>query len=180
VTRRAAADRPVPQPAGPAAAGPRAGLVAAGPPVTGPPLPELAGRLGYLLKHAQLALAGLTAAALAPSGITGRQLAVLIAIDGAAPLSQAEAAGRLGVDRTTMVALIDELEEAGLVRRQRDSADRRKNVVVLTEAGRATLATATTASQAAERQFLRPLPSAQAAALRGALQAVAFPGHDDS
>lgn len=166
MTRRAAADRPVPPPAGPAAAG--------------RPLPELAGRLGYLLKHAQLALAGLTAAALAPSGITGRQLVVLIAIDGAAPLSQAEAAGRLGVDRTTMVALIDELEETGLVCRQRDPADRRKNVVVLTEAGRATLATATTASEAAELQFLRPLPPAQAAALRAALQAIAFRHHDDS
>jgi DNA-binding MarR family transcriptional regulator len=176
MTRRAAADRPVTPRAAPAVAGPPA----AGPAAAGAPLPELAGRLGYLLKHAQLALAGLTAAALAPSGITGRQLAVLIAIDGAAPLSQAEAAGRLGVDRTTMVALIDELEETRLVRRQRDPADRRKNVVVLTEAGRATLATATTASEAAERQFLGPLPPAQAAALRAALQAVAFRPHDDS
>ena len=173
--RRAAADRPVTLPAATAA-----DATAAARPAAGPPLPELAGRLGYLLKHAQLALAGLTAAALAPSGITGRQLAVLIAIDGAAPLSQAEAAGRLGVDRTTMVALIDELEEAGLVRRQRDPADRRKNVVVLTAAGRATLVTATTASEAAERQFLGPLPPAQAAALRAALQAVAFRTHEDS
>jgi DNA-binding MarR family transcriptional regulator len=180
MTSRAAADQPVAPPAGPGAggtapagpAGPAAGV--------GPPLPELAGRLGYLLKHAQLALAGLTATALAPSGITGRQLAILIAINGAAPLSQAEAAGRLGVDRTTMVALIDELEEAGLVRRQRDPADRRKNVVVLTETGRTTLTAATTASEAAERQFLSPLPPAQAAALRTALRAVAFPAHDDS
>jgi DNA-binding MarR family transcriptional regulator len=172
VSRRATADQNAAQPPGPAVAGPPdAGLPAAG----GAPLPELADRLGYLLKHAQLALAELTAAALAPSGISGRQLAVLIAIDGAAPLSQAEAAGRLGVDRTTMVALIDELEEAGLLRRQRDPADRRKNVVVLTEAGQATLATAKSASDAAERQFLSPLPPAQAAALRAALRAVAFP-----
>src|SRR5215471_5788122 len=42
----------------------------------GPP-PELAGRLGYLLKHAQLGLAELTAAALEPFGLTGRELAVL-------------------------------------------------------------------------------------------------------
>lgn len=177
MTSRAAADQPVAPPAGPGTSGaPPTGSAAA----VGPPLPELAGRLGYLLKHAQLALAGLTATALAPSGITGRQLAVLIAINGAAPLSQAEAAGRLGVDRTTMVALIDELEEAGLVRRQRDPEDRRKNVVVLTGTGRATLTAATTASEAAERQFLSPLPPAQAASLRTALQAVAFSAHDDS
>ncbi|HEU5419846.1 MAG TPA: MarR family winged helix-turn-helix transcriptional regulator [Streptosporangiaceae bacterium] len=146
----------------------------------GPPLPELAGRLGYLLKHAQLALAELNAAALAPSGISGRQLAVLIAVDSSAPLSQAEAAGRLGVDRTTMVALIDELEDIGLVRRQRDPADRRKNVVVLTGDGRQTLAAAKEASDAAERQFLSPLPPAQAAALRAALRAVAFPDQSES
>jgi DNA-binding MarR family transcriptional regulator len=147
-------------------------------PAAAEPLPELAGRLGYLLKHAQLALAELTAAALAPFGISGRQLAVLIAVDGAAPLSQQEAAGRLGVDRTTMVALVDELEAMGLVRRQRDPGDRRKNVVALTEAGGGTLTGATAASDAAERQFLAPLPGGEAAALRAALRAVAFPRPD--
>src|ERR1044071_5902178 len=84
-------------------------------------------------------MAELSAAALAPFGITGRQLAVLLAIDSQAPLSQQEAAGRLGVDRTTMVALIDELEAKELVQRKQDPADRRKNVVALTAAGRATL-----------------------------------------
>jgi DNA-binding MarR family transcriptional regulator len=141
----------------------------------GEPLPELAGRLGYLLKHAQLALAQLTAAALAPAGISGRQCAVLIAIDSAVPLSQQEVAGRLGVDRTTMVALIDELEAKELVERKKDPVDRRKNVVALTEAGRATLAAAVRASEDAERRFLLPLSAGQGAALKAALRAVAFP-----
>ena len=175
------ADRAAAPPAdrGPAPPADRATAPPAGPvhgADAGAPQPELAGRLGYLLKHAQLALAGLTAAALAPSGISGRQLAVLIAIDSAAPLSQAAAASRLGVDRTTMVALIDELEAAGLLCRQRDQADRRKNVVVLTEAGQQTLAAAQQASDAAERQFLSPLSAEQATVLRAALRAVAFPG----
>jgi DNA-binding MarR family transcriptional regulator len=90
--------------------------------------------MGYLLKHAQLRMAELNAAALAPFGITGRELAVLLAIDSQAPLSQQEAAGRLGVDRTTMVALIDELEGKQLVQRRQDPADRRRNVVALTPA----------------------------------------------
>ena len=47
-------------------------------------------RLGYLLKHAQLRLAELTAAAMAPFGITGRQCAVLIAIDSQPPLAGAK------------------------------------------------------------------------------------------
>src|SRR5580693_2002524 len=116
------------------------------------PLPALAERLGYLLKHAQERLAGLTAAALAPFGVTGRQLAVLIAIDDQVPLSQQEVARRLGVDRTTMVTLVDELEDQGLVQRRPDPADRRRNVVALTPDGRATLAGAARASLDAERR----------------------------
>jgi DNA-binding MarR family transcriptional regulator len=144
-------------------------------PPGGEPLPALAGRLGYLLKHAQLQLAELTATAMAPFGITGRQLAVLIAVDSQAPLSQQEVAHRLGVDRTTMVLLIDELENKRLVQRRRDPDDRRKNVVVLTDAGRTTLREASRASDEAERLFLGSLSGDEAAQLRHALRAIAFP-----
>jgi DNA-binding MarR family transcriptional regulator len=139
------------------------------------PLPALAGRLGYLLKHARERLAELTAAVLAPFGVTGRQVAVLIAIDDRVPLSQQEVARRLGVDRTTMVDLIDELEGKGLVQRRQDPADRRRNVVALTPAGTATLDGASRATREAERRFLGSLPAPQAAAFREALRAVAFP-----
>jgi len=143
-------------------------------PPAGEPLPGLAGRLGYLLKHAQLRLAELTASAMAPFGITGRQLAVLIAIDSQAPLSQQEVARRLGVDRTTMVLLIDELENKRLVQRRQDPGDRRKNVVALTDAGRTTLRAAASASAEAERLFLGSLSDDAATQLRHALRSVAF------
>jgi DNA-binding MarR family transcriptional regulator len=143
-------------------------------PPAGEPLPALADRLGYLLKHAQLRLAELTAAALAPFGVTGRECAVLIAIDDRLPLSQQEVAHRLGVDRTTMVILIDELESKGLVQRRRDPDDRRKNVVALTEAGRTTVREASRAAGEAERHFLGPLTGPQIAGLKQALRATAF------
>jgi DNA-binding MarR family transcriptional regulator len=142
------------------------------------PLPALAGRLGYLLKHAQQRLAGLTATALAPFGISGRQLAVLIAIDDRVPLSQQEVARRLGVDRTTMVALVDELEGKRLVERRPDPEDRRRNVVALTGAGQTTLAGAAEASAKAERQFLAGLSAAEMIEFRQVLGAVAFPAPD--
>jgi DNA-binding MarR family transcriptional regulator len=141
----------------------------------GEPLPALASRLGYLLKHAQLRLAELTGVAMAPFGVTGRECAVLIAIDSRAPLSQQEVAHRLGVDRTTMVALIDELEGKGLVQRRRDPDDRRKNVVALTGAGRTTLRQASRAGDEAERRFLSALPRDHAALLKEALRVVTFP-----
>jgi DNA-binding MarR family transcriptional regulator len=130
----------------------------------------LADRMAYLLKHAREALAELTGPALEPFGIDGRSLAVLIVLDGAAPLSQQQAAVRLGIDRTTMVALIDALEDKGLVVRTPYPADRRKNVVALTPSGRDTLERASVASRDAERRFLAPLSDAEAARLRASLQ----------
>jgi DNA-binding MarR family transcriptional regulator len=107
------------------------------------PSPDLlTARLGYLLKHAQIRLSEASAQALAAYDINGRELAVLAVLAAGPPLSQLEAAGRLGVDRTTMVALIDVLESKSLVERRRSPDDRRKNIVELTPSGRRCLAQA--------------------------------------
>ena len=73
------------------------------------------------------------------------------------PLSQQEAAEQLGVDRTTMVALVDTLEGKGLVERHRSPQDRRKNIVQLTPAGQDCLSGAGQARAQVEREFLAPL-----------------------
>jgi len=140
-----------------------------GPPELAGPPAELADRLAYLLKHAQLGLAGLTAEALAPFGVSGRELAVLTVLAGQEPGSQQQAAQRLGVDRTTMVGLVDALEDKRLVRRRAHAEDRRRNVIELTEAGRDTLYRAGEASRDAERRFLAPLSARDAAGLKSAL-----------
>jgi DNA-binding MarR family transcriptional regulator len=137
-------------------------------------LPAVHARLGYLLKHAQQRLAEFTAPALAPFGITGRELAVLMSIDDLTPLSQQDVADRLGVDRTTMVTLIDGLEDKELVVRRPDAEDRRRNVVVLTGRGQATMTEAVEAAEAAEQRFLSKLSAAEVASLKAALQAIAF------
>jgi DNA-binding MarR family transcriptional regulator len=138
-------------------------------------VPELAHRLSYLFKHAQLRLAELTGAALAPLRITGRELAVLLVIAEEPPASQLRIATRMGVDRTTMVAIIDELERKGLVERRPDEVDRRRNVTALTSAGRTTTRQAAAAAEKAERRFLEPLSADDAAIVRGALRRLAFP-----
>ncbi|MGI5459478.1 MarR family winged helix-turn-helix transcriptional regulator [Streptomyces sp. CA-249302] len=133
-------------------------------------------RLGYLLKHAQAKLARASAEALAPYGIDGHELAVLVVLSGDEPLSQAEAAGRLGVDRTTMVSLIDGLEDQGLVTRRRSPQDRRKNIVELTPAGEECLHAAELARRAVERRFLAPLDEGEAEGLVRALRALLADG----
>lgn len=129
-------------------------------------------RLGYLLKHAQQRMAALNTAALAPFDINGRELAVLLVLTDHEPPSQQQAADRLGVDRTTMVGLLDGLESKGLVTRRPQAGDRRRNVVELTPRGQQVLSDATVASDAAELTLLSSLTKAQARQLRALLEAV--------
>lgn len=138
--------------------------------------PRLSRRLGYLLKHAHVALAALHDELLAPFGISDRELAVLLLLEAREPESQQQAARRLGVDRTTMVSVIDALEGKGLVARRPDPADRRRNVVALTDAGRATLREATAASDAAEARLLAVLDDGDEERFRELLRRVVAGG----
>jgi DNA-binding MarR family transcriptional regulator len=97
---------------------------------------------------------------------------VLRAIDAGRPVSQGEIARAMNVDRTTMVALIDDLQLKGLVQRRQDPDDRRKNVVELTEAGRGTVREAAEAVGQAELDFLGPLSAAEAAQFKKTLRAL--------
>ena len=128
--------------------------------------------LGYLLKHVQLRFSELGAAALEPLGISGREAAVLRAISDRDPVSQGEIARAMNVDRTTMVALVDDLQGKGLVRRRQDPEDRRKNAVELTDAGRDTTRRAADVVERTERDFLGPLSAAEAAQFKKLLRAL--------
>jgi DNA-binding MarR family transcriptional regulator len=129
-------------------------------------------RLGYLFKHAQTLLSELHVEALAPFGIHARDLGVLLVIDSFEPASQQQVAQRLGVDRTTMVAIIDTLEDKGIIARHPDAEDRRRNVVELTPAGQDILKQATAASDAAEAELLAPLSPEESEQLRDLLSRV--------
>lgn len=137
------------------------------------PGPQLHRRLAYLLKHAFIELERLHEQQLTPFDVNARELGLLLFLDGHEPTSQQDAASRLGVDRTTMVELLDVLETKGLVTRGPDPKDRRRNVIDLTDAGRATLRNATRASDEAERALLSALDDEEAAQLRSLLQRVA-------
>jgi DNA-binding MarR family transcriptional regulator len=133
------------------------------------PLPGVGTRLGYLLKHGHLEIEALNDAALAPFGIDSRELGILLSIADLGAASQQQVAERLGIDRTTMVARIDALEVKGIVSRQPDPDDRRRNLVTLTDSGRDTVTAATEASNQAERDFLSGLSLAEVKQLRDLL-----------
>lgn len=129
-------------------------------------------RLGFLLKHAELQYAQLTSAALEPVGISPREWAALSCLEEQPGRSQREVAGLLGVDRTTMVALIDQLQAKGLVTRHAQSNDRRKNVVALTKAGQEARRRGAGILDDCERTFLAVLDETGAEQLKNAIYAV--------
>ncbi|WP_433656030.1 MarR family winged helix-turn-helix transcriptional regulator [Nocardia sp. CA-128927] len=145
-------------------------------PTQDPPLrpsgTDPAPRLGYLLKHASLGYLELTSTELEPVGITPQEWAALNCLDEQHGLSQKEVAELLGIDRTTMVALIDQLQTQGWVERRPHHSDRRKNTVTLTKDGHQMLRTGANVIDECERRFLAALGEPAAEQLKTALQTV--------
>jgi MarR family transcriptional regulator, transcriptional regulator for hemolysin len=94
----------------------------------------LLGNLNWLLAQAHYSLATELAAAFEPLGISPRGHAVLAAAMTGAH-TQKQLAELVGLDKTTMVVTLDELEDAGLARRVPWPSDRRARVVEVTKAG---------------------------------------------
>jgi len=94
----------------------------------------MASDLCWLLSRASHGLTTEFTAALEDLGISPRDHAVLLtAMTG--EFTQSEIARLVGLDKTTMVVTVDELEGAGLAERRPSSTDRRARVIVVTEAG---------------------------------------------
>ncbi|WP_131738158.1 MarR family winged helix-turn-helix transcriptional regulator [Actinomadura roseirufa] len=107
----------------------------------GGPAADHAG-FGMLLAEAHNRSRARANQALSPLGITVRGLVVLLALPMYGPVNQRDLIGHIGIDKSTMVRLIDELEEAGLVSRERAPQDRRAYLIVLTPRGERVLAEA--------------------------------------
>ncbi|MFF9483395.1 MarR family winged helix-turn-helix transcriptional regulator [Streptomyces sp. NPDC014676] len=128
--------------------------------------------LGYLLKHATSKFTALTDAALEPLGIDSKDFGALRVLAHREPTSQLQVAQTLGIDRTTMVALLDVLERKGVVTRRPDPADRRRNVVELTEEGVRTYDAARKAYEETESAFLAAVGPDEAGRFRRTLRAL--------
>ncbi len=95
----------------------------------------LPGLIGYQLRLAQLAVFGDFAAELKEFDISPGRFGVLVLISANPGMTQSLLASATQLDRSTMVAVIDQLEARGLVERRASPTDRRSNALVLTEPG---------------------------------------------
>lgn len=103
-------------------------------------------------------------------GARGYHLRLLrsLVIDGAA--SQAALGRRTGIYLSDLVGALNELESAGFVSRSPDPADRRRNVVAVTEAGRAREAELGERAAAIQEELLAPLSAEEREQLTGLLR----------
>ena len=102
-------------------------------PSADPPVTEFAGQLFFRLWRATHTRA---ADALATVGLTPALFALLNVIGAREGAIQQELGSALGIDRSTMVSLIDQLESAGLAKRRPSATDRRAREIAITPKGR--------------------------------------------
>jgi MarR family transcriptional regulator, lower aerobic nicotinate degradation pathway regulator len=90
-------------------------------------------------------------------GLRGYHYRLLAALDEWGPASQAALGRSVGIDRSDVTAALVDLEERGLVRRDVNQEDRRRNVVSITPAGAERLEVLQTVVDEIQERFLAPL-----------------------
>ena len=131
-------------------------------------------RSGPLLDHLARRMRLRSESVLAPLGLRPRHLVALTVLRGREGITQQALSVTLEMDGTNIVVLLNELEAEGLIERKRSPEDRRRHVVVLTEAGAKRLRDAECALAAVDNEVLGALDDPQREALYHLLvQAVA-------
>jgi len=135
----------------------------------------LPGLLGFQLRRAQLAAFQHFAATVGQIGITPGWFGVLVIVANNEGLSQSRLARTLGIDGSTMVAIIDRLEGNRWIRRERAPADRRSHALYLTDAGKELLGRLIPQIAAHEAELARRLSAQDKQALLALLAKIAEP-----
>ena len=82
---------------------------------------------------------------------------VLVALDRSAIRTQAALAEAIGADKTRIIAILDELQQGGLIERVADPEDRRARLLAITEEGRRVKEDTQAAIQRGEERWLGTL-----------------------
>jgi DNA-binding MarR family transcriptional regulator len=135
---------------------------------------DLASEIEFLMARARAVGTSHANDVLAELDLKARSYAVLsLAVSGKNP-TQRELAEFLSLDASQIVALVDGLQDRGLIRREPDLNDRRSNVIVSTDAGSDLYARASEMVNRAEAKSLAALTSEERNQLRALLARVAF------
>lgn len=126
--------------------------------------------VGYQLRMAYVAVRRHFESAMEKLDLTQKQTSVLWLIDANAGVSQIALANELSMDRASMMAIVDRLEERGLIVRKRSSEDGRRQELYSTAKGRKVLAQAKTAIHDHEKWMTAKFSRAELASFTGSLK----------
>ena len=135
--------------------------------------PGLSRRAGFLLAQLGTHAHRRFAERLAGLGLHPRHFGMLSHLAAAEGQSQQALSVALGIHRSAVVALVDDLEHRGLAERRRDPADRRAYTLFLTSAGRELLAELRRAADKEDAELLSALEAPERSQLISLLQRVA-------
>ena len=128
--------------------------------------------LGYHLRRSQVAVFQDFAQAMDGFALTPGQFGVLALIQANPGLSQSALGKAMGVDRSTVVAVIDRLETRGLVQRTVAANDRRSNALRLSAEGMRRFAAALKRIYGHEKQITKRLTAAERTQLLNLLRRI--------
>ncbi|POX62946.1 MarR family transcriptional regulator [Streptomyces sp. Ru62] len=134
--------------------------------------PSLLALPSYLVSHVARLGHDVLIAAVADHGLRLPHFAALTALADFGPLPQHVLADRLALNRSHLVGYLDTLEQRGLVRRTRDPADRRRQVVELTPEGEDLQRRLLAVAERSQEAFLHDLSPAERATLIALLRKV--------
>jgi len=126
----------------------------------------------YLLTQTAAHASRLVTDGFAAVGARGYHYRMLATLRETGPASQADLGRRTGIHFSDVVATLNELTDGGYVERAPDPADRRRNVVTITERGERRADELLERARAIQDELLAPLSPAERATLAGLLDRV--------
>jgi len=145
----------------------------AGPPISAVKAPPFGQAVGFMLSQLGFETARRFGGLMSQTGLEPRQFALMRAISSAEGRSQNEVGESLHIPPSSMVAVIDVLEERGFVERRPHPGDRRARLLYMTAAGIEVLDRATTLAMGLESVVCNGLAPAERATLLDMLVRVA-------
>jgi DNA-binding MarR family transcriptional regulator len=131
--------------------------------------PALVRNTGYLISRLGFYASRQFGHQLATVGLTPRMWGAMNMLDYEGDVSQQQLGRAIGMDPSSMVSTIDELEAKGWVQRRRHPTDRRAYALHITAEGRETLTRARRLAGGAQDELLAPLDDVERAQLHDLL-----------
>jgi DNA-binding MarR family transcriptional regulator len=132
--------------------------------------------LGYHLRRAEVfAFQNFGSTGPGHDGVSPGQLGVLLMVQANPGINQTGAGRALGIDRSTLVSIIDALEARALLERTPSPNDRRSHALIVTAKGNAFLERIRPRLDTHEAELVRNLSAAERATLIDLLRRIVLP-----